>query len=194
MSSRRSRRRRGAVAALRQGPDAVDGSNAREIACITTSAQNSWEKPSRAACIIWRATRGRRQEGYVFDEYDSENEDFSLAQATAWASGPGDMQVQRFHGRVESEGAYAGHSGLGRAGIPHPRRGGHGRLHYDRRLDGDKIIDLVVAFTDVVDARDLLASFDLEICKSEFDGRVFRIPDPHRAFRGETRSTRGGSS
>ena len=45
----------------------------------------------------------------------------------------------------------------------------------------------MVAFTDVVDARDLLAQFDLEICKASFDGRVFRIPQPHRSFRGETR-------
>ena len=58
---------------------------------------------------------------------------------------------------------------------------------YDRRLDGDKIIDLVGAFTDVVDGRELLAQFDLESCKASFDGRVFRIPDPQRSFRGETR-------
>merc|ERR1712167_284084 len=55
------------------------------------------------------------------------------------------------------------------------------------RLDDEKIIDLVVAERGVADARDLLAQFDLDICKASFDGRVFRIPDPHRSFRSETR-------
>ena len=57
---------------------------------------------------------------------------------------------------------------------------------YDFRLDSEKLVDLVFAKSDVADARDLLASFDLDICKSSFDGQVFRIEDPHRAFRRET--------
>ena len=127
--------------------------------------------------------------GYVFDEDDSENEDFSLAQATAWASGATrDMQARNDSmGGCESEGAYADILDTDAPEYRIRAAADTDAFTYDRRLDGDKIIDLVVAFTDVVDARDLLAQFDLEICKASFDGRVFRIPQPHRSFRGETR-------
>lgn len=39
----------------------------------------------------------------------------------------------------------------------------------------------------VSDARVLLESFDITICKASFDGRVFRIPDPHLTFRAQSR-------
>ena len=124
--------------------------------------------------------------GYRFDEH----EPFSLAQATAWASGAtGDMQVRNDSmGGCESEGAYADILDTDAPEYRIRAAADTDAFTYDRRLDEEKIIDLVVAFTDVVDARDLLAQFDLEICKASFDGRVFRIPQPHRSFRGETRA------
>ena len=39
------------------------------------------------------------------------------------------------------------------------------------------------------DARELLSSFDLEICKCSFDGNVFRVPDHVKSFAGHTRVT-----
>ena len=89
-------------------------------------------------------------------------------------------------GGCESEGAYVV---ILDTDAPEYRIRGaaEGDLSYDRRLDEEKIIDLVVAESSAADARDLLAQFDLDICKASFDGRVFRIPDPHRSFRSETR-------
>ena len=127
--------------------------------------------------------------GYVFDEYDSENEDFSLAQATAWASGATrDMKIRNDSmGGCESEGAYVIIEDWNAPEYRIRAAADTDAFTYDRRLDEEKIIDLVVAESSAADARDLLAQFDLDICKASFDGRVFRIPDPHRSFRSETR-------
>ena len=128
------------------------------------------------------------EEGYAY-EYDSddpERVEFSLAQATAWASGATES-LHRHTGFMptEREGMY---TYLRDWDAPEYRiRGATAAFNYDWRLEGSKLVDLVVARTDVADARDLLASCDLDICKSSFDGQVFRIIDPHRAFRGETR-------
>ena len=127
--------------------------------------------------------------GYRFDEYDSEDEPFSLAQATAWASGATrDMKIRNDSmGGCESEGAYVNIEDWNAPEYRIRAAADTDAFTYDRRLDEEKIIDLVVAERGVADARDLLAQFDLDICKASFDGRVFRIPDPHRSFRSETR-------
>ena len=127
------------------------------------------------------------EQGYKYDSYDSESEAFSLTQARAWASGATESLYR--HAACmpnEREGMY---TYLRDWDAPEYRIRGAAAaaaLSYDWRLEGSKLVDLVVARTDVADARDLLASCDLDICKSSFDGQVFRIIDPHRAFRGET--------
>ena len=127
------------------------------------------------------------EQGYKYDSYDSESEEFSLTQARAWASGATESLYR--HAACmpnEREGMY---TYLRDWDAPEYRIRGAAAaaaLSYDWRLEGSKLVDLVVARTDVADARDLLASCDLDICKSSFDGKVFRIIDPHRAFRGET--------
>ena len=131
------------------------------------------------------------EEGYCFDPYDSDNEDemFSLADATAWAAGATrDMETRNasFSG-LDSEGRYGYIEDWSAPEYRIRAAADTDAFSYDRRLDDEKIIDLVVAERGVADARDLLAQFDLDICKASFDGRVFRIPDPHRSFRSETR-------
>lgn len=65
-----------------------------------------------------------------------------------------------------------------------------GTLPFD--FNGDDSIDLIVArlyasgSQKPVKALDLLDDFDLTICKSSFDGRNFRIPDPHRTFNAQS--------
>lgn len=62
-----------------------------------------------------------------------------------------------------------------------PKEGGD--LPFDREGDGN--IDLIVAKVDdeeEIAPFDVLEDFDLTICKASFDGKKFRIPDPHRTF------------
>ena len=128
------------------------------------------------------------EDGYLFDDWDSEDEGFSLAQATAWARGPGGPTKVAADRPSVFEGSYACEDEDWDAPEYRIRAAADtDAFSYDFRLDSEKLVDLVVARTDVADARDLLASFDLDICKTSWDGSVFRIPDPHRAFRGETR-------
>ena len=132
------------------------------------------------------------EEGYCFDEYDSDDsdrEEFSLADATAWASGATrDMDTRNasFDG-LQSEGAYGFIEDWNAPEYRIRAAADTDAFSYDRRLDEEKIIDLVIANASVADARTLLASCDLNISKASWDGRVFRIPDPHRSFRSETR-------
>ncbi len=129
------------------------------------------------------------EDGYLFDEWDSEDEAFSLAQATAWARGPGPCEPTRVAANRPSvfEGRYACDDQDWDAPEYRIRAAADtDAFSYDFRLESEKLVDLVVAKSDVADARDLLASFDLDICKTSWDGRVFRIEDPHRAFRSET--------
>ena len=128
------------------------------------------------------------EDGYLFDDWDSEDEGFSLAQATAWARGAGGPTKVAADRPSVFEGRYACEDEDWDAPEYRIRAAADtDAFSYDFRLDNEKLVDLVVARTDVADARDLLASFDLDICKTSWDGSVFRIPDPHRAFRGETR-------
>jgi hypothetical protein len=57
-----------------------------------------------------------------------------------------------------------------------------GKLPYDFDLECDATIDLVVGESGCKDARDLLGSFDILLCKASFDGLKFRIPHPHFSF------------
>jgi len=60
-----------------------------------------------------------------------------------------------------------------------PKSGGD--LPFD--FTGGGSIDLIVARINTEGgARSLLEDFDLTICKASFDGKNFRIPDPHRTF------------
>ena len=65
-----------------------------------------------------------------------------------------------------------------------PKPGGD--LPFD--FEGDGSIDLIVALTKTKGSKkditpfDILEDFDLTICKASFDGKTFRIPDPHRTF------------
>jgi len=60
-----------------------------------------------------------------------------------------------------------------------PKPGGD--LPFD--FDGYGSIDLIVARMNTEGgASSLLEDFDLTICKASFDGKHFRIPDPHRTF------------
>jgi len=56
-----------------------------------------------------------------------------------------------------------------------------GDLPFD--FHGEGSIDLIVARIKTKGgASSLLEDFDLTICKASFDGKTFRIPDPHRTF------------
>ena len=64
-----------------------------------------------------------------------------------------------------------------------PKPGGD--LPFD--FHGDGSIDLIVGSTwkkgvGEVTPFELLDDFDLTICKASFDGKTFRVPDPHRTF------------
>ena len=74
--------------------------------------------------------------------------------------------------------------GLRQAYNVKPKPGGD--LPFD--FNGDGSIDLIVARIKATGSKkevtpfDLLEDFDLTICKASFDGKTFRIPEPHRAF------------
>ena len=63
-----------------------------------------------------------------------------------------------------------------------PKPGGD--LPFDREGEGN--IDLIVARKNVITPFSILDDFDLTICKASFDGKTFRIPDPHHTFRGKS--------
>jgi hypothetical protein len=64
--------------------------------------------------------------------------------------------------------------------------GDGGDFLYDYELRDEKFVQLVVGLPRVKDARELLESFDLEICKCSFDGRTFRVPAPENTFASRT--------
>ena len=73
------------------------------------------------------------------------------------------------------------------SGIPGGSAGGDFLYDYDLR-DGS-YVQLIIGKPHVRDARDLLESFDLEICKSYFDGNVFHVPAARDSFAGRTKVT-----
>ena len=56
-------------------------------------------------------------------------------------------------------------------------------------LHGEVLVQLIVGKEGSRDARDLLKSFDLAICKTNFDGKHFHIPNPHQTLAAETMVT-----
>ena len=74
-----------------------------------------------------------------------------------------------------------------RSGIPGGSAGGD--FLYDYNLRAGSYVQLIVGKSHVKDARDLLESFDLEICKSCFDGNVFHVPAARDSFAGRTKVT-----
>lgn len=59
-------------------------------------------------------------------------------------------------------------------------------LLFNFKFKSSKSLDVIVGEVGCEDARELLESFDIIICKCSFDGRVFRIPNPHLTFNGQT--------
>jgi hypothetical protein len=55
-------------------------------------------------------------------------------------------------------------------------------FNFDLMHEPQVKIDFVVGEIAVKSALEMLGAFDIVICKASFDGRVFRIPDPHSAF------------
>ena len=53
----------------------------------------------------------------------------------------------------------------------------------------ESYVQLIVGKPGVKDARELLESFDLEICKSYFDGNTFHVPAARDSFAGRTKVT-----
>jgi hypothetical protein len=56
-------------------------------------------------------------------------------------------------------------------------------------LRDESYVQLIVGKPGVKDARELLESFDLEICKSSFDGNTFHVPAARESFAGRTKVT-----
>jgi hypothetical protein len=73
-------------------------------------------------------------------------------------------------------------------GLPGGSAGGI--FPYDFDLRGENtIVQLIIGKQGKRDARELLTSFDLEICKCSFDGRAFLVPAPADTFARRTTCT-----
>ena len=116
--------------------------------------------------------------GHYYDDdediaYDS---DAYYARAKAWgATAVADMP------KFASVGVLYG------AGIPFGSAGGD--FLYDYNLRDESYVQLIVGKPRVKDARELLESFDLEICKSYFDGNTFHVPAARDSFAARTKVT-----
>ena len=64
-----------------------------------------------------------------------------------------------------------------------------GPILVDERLYGVAKVNLIVADRGCTDVREIFGSFDLNVCRSYFDGAKFVIPDPGRTLRGQTLRT-----
>jgi hypothetical protein len=75
-----------------------------------------------------------------------------------------------------------------KVGVPGGSAGGV--FPYDHELRNlHSFVQLVVGKRGVTDARELLESFDLEICKCYYDGREFHVPAPGDTFAGRSAIT-----
>ncbi|KAK3270578.1 hypothetical protein CYMTET_21024 [Cymbomonas tetramitiformis] len=119
-----------------------------------------------------RPTKGNTDDegGYYLNAGLEYNSDEYYAQTIKWGA-----EVLVSTGRREMVGKPGGSAG--------------GAFAYDWELRCGSFVQLIVGFHDVIDARELLESFDLEICKSSFDNRVFRVPSPGNSFAGHTAVT-----
>jgi hypothetical protein len=75
-------------------------------------------------------------------------------------------------------------AGLGApaVGLPEGSAGGIFPYDFDLRSKRETVVQLIIGKPSKKDARRLLQSFDLEICKCSFDGRTFRVPSPADTF------------
>ena len=73
--------------------------------------------------------------------------------------------------------------------VGHPGGSAGGIFPYDYDLEHETILQLIIGKKSSQDARELLESFDLTICKTAYDGRSFHIPAPYDTFRLRTRVT-----
>ena len=79
-------------------------------------------------------------------------------------------------------------------GVPGGSAGGNFPSDFDLRAQQynpgtGSFVQLIIGNEDTEDARALLNSFDLEICKCHFDGRDFFVPNPKDTFAGRTAMT-----
>ena len=79
-------------------------------------------------------------------------------------------------------------------GVPGGSAGGNFPFDFDLRAQQynpgtGSFVQLIIGNEDTEDARALLNSFDLEICKCHFDGRDFFVPNPKDTFAGRTAMT-----
>ena len=110
--------------------------------------------------------------GYYDDAYIEYDSDLYYAEAKAWgATAVANMPLFRPYG----------------PGTPGGSAGGD--FLYDYDLRDESYVQLIVGKPRVKDARELLESFDLEICKSYFDGNTFHVPAARDSFAGRTKVT-----
>jgi len=151
-----------------------DLAGAREESSLETSVHHVESYASRPFGV--GDTYGRRGNlPYTFDGYD--------VQTLEW----GDLVLEdagkpRFG--ISSLESYGGM----KVGVPGGSAGG--LFAYDHTLrDHHSFVQLVVGKRGVKDARELLESFDLEICKCYYDGREFHVPAPGDTFAGRSAIT-----
>ena len=137
-----------------------DLAGAREESSLETSVHHVESYASRPIS----GTYGWRGDlPYTSDEY--------YAQTLKW----GELVLRRRYGGMK-------------VGVPGGSAGG--LFAYDHTLrDHHSFVQLVVGKRGVKDARELLESFDLEICKCYYDGREFHVPAPGDTFAGRSAIT-----
>ena len=143
-----------------------DLAGAREESSLETSVHHVESYASRpiSGNYGWRGDLP-----YTSDEY--------YAQTLKW----GELVLRRRYGGMKVGVPGGSASGL----FPYT-----GRFPYDHTLrDHHSFVQLVVGKRGVKDARELLESFDLEICKCYYDGREFHVPAPGDTFAGRSAIT-----
>jgi hypothetical protein len=63
---------------------------------------------------------------------------------------------------------------------------GSGPFPFNFELEETTVVQLIIGKESSFDARDMLESFDLEICTTAYDGSVFHIPSPRATLSGKT--------
>jgi hypothetical protein len=127
------------------------------------SATHHVESYAAQPAVGFHGRYGRNPLEYTSDEY--------YDQAAEW----GAEALTPFYGKLSIIGMSGGSAG--------------GTFPYDFALRNHNIVQLIVGKQGKKDARELLESFDLEICKCSFDGRSFHFPDPAETFARRTACT-----
>jgi hypothetical protein len=89
------------------------------------------------------------------------------------------------YGREVVNRGWCGHR-LNPKSIGLPGGSAGGEFPFDFSLEHDTVIQLIVGKPSCTDARHLLDSFDLTICKTYFDGQSFGIPFPQETMQRQT--------